>query len=97
MNYLGAFEKLANGQRINIRGKETSIEGFAFLKKLQMTKGRTHEKIKQTLEAWCSWETFKWLEHKFKKKENQHRIWLQLIKWIKRKTMSNKLTLVPNT
>jgi hypothetical protein len=54
VNYLGAFEKPANGQRINIRRKKTSIEGFAFLKKLQMTQGQTHEKIKQTLEAWCS-------------------------------------------
>ncbi len=69
MNYLGAFEKPANGQRINIRRKKTSIEGFAFLKKLQMTQGQTHEKIKQTLEAWCSWENFKWQEHKFKKKK----------------------------
>jgi len=54
VNYLGAFEKLANGQRINVRRKKTSIEGIVFLKKLQMTKGQTHEKIKQTLEAWCS-------------------------------------------
>ncbi len=59
MNYLGAFEKLANGQRVKIRRKKTSIESFAFLKNLQMNKGQTHEKIKQTSEAWCFCETFK--------------------------------------
>jgi hypothetical protein len=38
VNYLGAFEKLANGQIIDIRKKKTNIEGFPFLKILQMTK-----------------------------------------------------------
>jgi hypothetical protein len=42
MNYLGVFEKL--DKKINIKRKKTNIEGFVFLKKMQMTKGQTHEK-----------------------------------------------------
>jgi hypothetical protein len=36
-----------------IGSKKTSIGGLALLKDLQMTKGKTHEEIKQALKAQC--------------------------------------------
>ncbi len=57
-----------------IGSKKTSIGGLALLKDLQMTKGKTHEEIKQALKAQCFWKTCKWLKDKHKKKENQHKI-----------------------
>jgi hypothetical protein len=49
-----------------------SIGSLVFLKNLQTTKKQTHEERKQVLEAWHSWENYKQLESKPKKKEIKH-------------------------